>query len=65
MNTLLLLKNNIILLSLKRALDDIGTKYGSFEVNKAEEGDMTMNVVSAVTGNRMVSKCIWTQLSTS
>eukprot|EP00088_Acartia_fossae_P017999 TRINITY_DN20325_c0_g1_i1.p1 TRINITY_DN20325_c0_g1~~TRINITY_DN20325_c0_g1_i1.p1 ORF type:complete len:147 (-),score=25.52 TRINITY_DN20325_c0_g1_i1:30-470(-) len=38
----------------KRTLDDIGTKYGSLEVNQAEDGDMMMNVVSAVTGNRMV-----------
>jgi hypothetical protein len=39
----------------KRTLDELGTKYGSYEVNKEEDGDIMMNVVSAVTGNRMVS----------
>ena len=39
---------------LKRTLDDLGTKYGAYEVNKEEDGDVMMNVVSAVTGNRMV-----------
>jgi len=38
----------------KRTLDGLGTQYGTLEVNKAEDGDMMMNVVSAVTGNRMV-----------
>jgi hypothetical protein len=38
----------------KRTLDELGTKYGSYEVNKEEDGDIMMNVVSAVTGNRMV-----------
>ncbi len=39
----------------KRTLDDMGTKYGSYEVNKEEDGETMMSVVSAVTGNRMVS----------
>jgi hypothetical protein len=39
----------------KRTLDELGTQYGSYEVNKEEDGDIMMNVVSAVTGNRMVS----------
>lgn len=38
----------------KRTLDDMGTKYGAYEVNKEPEGEVVMNVVSAVTGNRMV-----------
>ena len=39
----------------KRTLDNLGTKYGTYEVNKEEDGDIVMNVLSAVTGNRMVS----------
>eukprot|EP00088_Acartia_fossae_P022305 TRINITY_DN2354_c0_g1_i16.p1 TRINITY_DN2354_c0_g1~~TRINITY_DN2354_c0_g1_i16.p1 ORF type:complete len:151 (-),score=29.45 TRINITY_DN2354_c0_g1_i16:552-1004(-) len=38
----------------KRTLDDIGTKYGVVEVNKAVDGEMMMNIVSAVTGSKTV-----------
>ena len=39
----------------QRTLDEFGTTYQALEVNKlGEEGDMLMNVVSAVTGKRMV-----------
>merc|ERR1711872_1102805 len=39
----------------KQTLDELGTKYQALEVNKmGEEGDMLMNVVSAVTGKRVV-----------
>jgi len=39
----------------KNTLTDIGTQFQSYEVNKeGKQGDMMMNVVQAVTGNRMV-----------
>jgi hypothetical protein len=41
---------------LKRTLDDMGTKYGAYEVNREEDGEVMMNIVSAVSGNRMVSQ---------
>ena len=40
---------------IQRTLDDIGTKYGVVEVNKAVDGEMMMNIVSAVTGSKTVS----------
>jgi len=39
----------------KKTLDDYGTHYQSLDVDKmGREGDMLMNVVSAVTGKRLV-----------
>jgi len=38
----------------KKTLDDIGTKYGVVEVNKAEDGETMMMIVNAVTGARTV-----------
>jgi len=39
----------------KKTLDDLGTQFQAYEVNKeGKEGDMMMNVVQAVTGNRLV-----------
>merc|ERR1712098_357869 len=39
----------------KKVLDDLGTKYKALEVNKmGSEGTTMMNVVSAVTGKRVV-----------
>jgi len=38
----------------KKTLDEIGTQFQSFEVNKEAEGSMMMEIVQAVTGNRMV-----------
>jgi hypothetical protein len=33
----------------------MGTKYGAYEVNTEADGEVMMNIVSAVSGNRMVS----------
>merc|ERR1740116_497643 len=39
----------------KKTLDEFGTQYQSLDVDKmGREGDMLMNVVSAVTGKRLV-----------
>jgi len=39
----------------KRTLDDLGTQFQSMEVNKeGKDGEMMMDIVEAVTGNRMV-----------
>ena len=39
----------------RKTLDEFGTQYQSIEVDKmGREGDMLMNVVSAVTGKRLV-----------
>jgi len=39
----------------KKTLEDLGTQFQAYEVNKeGKEGDMMMNVVQAVTGNRLV-----------
>eukprot|EP00092_Neocalanus_flemingeri_P021411 GFUD01023214.1.p2 GENE.GFUD01023214.1~~GFUD01023214.1.p2 ORF type:complete len:156 (+),score=61.23 GFUD01023214.1:52-519(+) len=39
----------------KKTLEDLGTQFQSYEVNKeGQEGEMMMNIVQAVTGNRMV-----------
>merc|ERR1711997_1282648 len=39
----------------KNTLDDLGTQFQSYEVNKSgSEGNMMMDVVEAVTGNRTV-----------
>ena len=36
-------------------MEDLGTQFQTYEVNKeGKEGDMMMNVVQAVTGNRLV-----------
>ena len=40
---------------LQRTLDDLGTQFQSMEVNKeGRDGEMMMDIVEAVTGNRMV-----------
>ena len=39
----------------QRTLDDLGTQFQSMEVNKeGKDGEMMMDIVEAVTGNRMV-----------
>ena len=50
-----LTREHFRLSEVKRTLDNLGTKYTALELNKAEDGDMLMDVVSAVTGNRAVS----------
>ena len=50
-----LTREHFRLSEVKRTLDNLGTKYMALELNKAEDGDMLMDVVSAVTGNRAVS----------
>ena len=44
-----------ILLFVQNTLGDLGTQFQSYEVNKSgSEGNMMMDVVEAVTGNRTV-----------
>ena len=45
----------IYLIIFQRTLDDLGTQFQSMEVNKeGKDGEMMMDIVEAVTGNRMV-----------
>ena len=40
---------------MQKTLEDLGTQFQHYEVNKeGKEGEMMMNIVQAVTGNRMV-----------
>ena len=48
-------KRIFILFFFQRTLDDLGTQFQSMEVNKeGKDGEMMMDIVEAVTGNRMV-----------
>merc|ERR1719186_2568678 len=38
----------------KKQFDDLGTKFTAVEVNKEEDGPMLMDVITSVTGSRMV-----------
>ena len=46
---------DIYFIIFQRTLDDLGTQFQSMEVNKeGKDGEMMMDIVEAVTGNRMV-----------